>query len=256
MCNLLKKVLLVEDEEWIMKWLQFAIDWLSLGCIICATAKDGREGIEKICEHRPDIVMTDIRMPYVDGLLMLQETYESYDYEAIIMSGYDEFSYAQRAMSLGVSQYLLKPATDQEVARAILQVHKKLGERSALCIPQSSGEDPSALILPNRYVMGEDKRVDRMIAFIQTHYAEKISIKDVSEAMALSVSYLQSTFKQRTGYTFHVFLNRYRIQKAVRHIQNSDRKIYEIAEMVGIPDYKYFNYVFKKYTGWAPSRFM
>ena len=94
-----------------------------------------------------------------------------------------------------------------------------------------------------------------MVQFIREHYGEKISIKDISDEMELSVSYLHSLFRENTGYTFNDFLNRYRIQKAVQYMQTTQMKIYEIAQAVGIPDYKYFNHVFKKYTGWSPTGF-
>ena len=102
------KVLLVEDEDIIRRGLLYAVDWLKEDCVVVGEAMDGIDGLEKIDTLRPDIVITDVKMPYLDGLGMLEQRRDR-GYEAIILSGYDEFSYAKRAISLDVTEYLLKP---------------------------------------------------------------------------------------------------------------------------------------------------
>ncbi|HFL3174641.1 TPA: helix-turn-helix domain-containing protein, partial [Clostridioides difficile] len=76
------------------------------------------------------------------------------------------------------------------------------------------------------------------------------------EEYNLSCTYLNTKFKSETGYTFNDFLNRYRMQKAVELLKSDQYKVYEIAEMVGFSDYKYFIKVFKKYIGCSPAKFM
>ena len=97
------RVLLVEDEDIIRRGLLFAVDWLRSDCVVVGEAVDGADGLQKIAELTPDIVITDVKMPYLDGLGMLEQSRGS-GYEAIILSGYDEFSYAKKAISLDVAE--------------------------------------------------------------------------------------------------------------------------------------------------------
>lgn len=150
------KVLLVEDEEIIRKGLMYLMDWETEGCVIIGEAGDGAEGAEKIRQMRPDIVITDVRMPFMSGLDMLEQT-RSIPYAAIVISGYDEFEYAQRAISLDVTEYLLKPVDFTALQKALMRVKEKLGalrqmEQQALFHPVQMNL-PDGLPEPgNRYV--------------------------------------------------------------------------------------------------------
>ena len=95
------KVLIVEDEDIIRKGLMFMVNWQQAGCVVAGEAADGLEGLEKIRETRPDIVIVDINMPVMDGLEMLEKSIQEYGYDAIIVSGYSEFEYARKAITLG-----------------------------------------------------------------------------------------------------------------------------------------------------------
>lgn len=91
---------------------------------------------------------------------------------------------------------------------------------------------------------------------VHKRYASKLSVQQISQELGVSSVYLHTKFKQEMHYTFNDFLNRYRIGKAVEGLRQRDQKVYEIAELVGFSDYKYFISVFKKYTGCSPKKFM
>ena len=93
-----------------------------------------------------------------------------------------------------------------------------------------------------------------MLRYIQEHYAERISLTDLSQELNVSCTHLNAKFKAEVGYTFHDFLNHYRISRAVELQKQGTWKLYEIAEMVGFSDYKYFNKVYKKYVGYPPNK--
>lgn len=90
------KVLIIEDENLIRKGLINTIDWLSMECIIAGEASNGKEGLKTIIEIKPDLVITDIKMPIMNGMDMLQEASEIYDFEKIILTSYGEFPYAKK----------------------------------------------------------------------------------------------------------------------------------------------------------------
>lgn len=114
------KVVLIEDNPVTIRSLTQTIDWEALGCVLAGTAGDGESGKALILRERPDILLTDIRMPQKDGLQMLEEVRPFVpDLKAIIITGYDQFQYASRAIKLTVFDYILKPVRNDEVVKAI-----------------------------------------------------------------------------------------------------------------------------------------
>ena len=124
------KVFLVEDEDIIRKGLRYVIDWQSVGCVVVGEADNGIDGIKGIRALEPDIVLTDIRMIGMDGLEMLSSSIQESGYDAIIISGYDEFAYAQRAVSLGVTEYLLKPIDFDLLYSAVQKIVRKREDKN------------------------------------------------------------------------------------------------------------------------------
>lgn len=110
------KVVIVEDNALTLRSLVETIDWAALGCVVAGTAYDGEAGQKLILEQTPDIVITDIRMHKCDGLEMLEAVQGTVpDWKVIIITGYDEFQYASRAIKMAVFDYLLKPINYDEV---------------------------------------------------------------------------------------------------------------------------------------------
>lgn len=254
------KVLIVEDEDIIRKGLMFMVNWQEAGCLVIGEAANGQEGLEKIRETRPDIVIVDINMPILDGLLMLEQSIGEYGYDAIIVSGYSEFEYAKKAITLGVTEYLLKPVNLGGLHDALMKIGRKQGtaariqgERRLIDMEKTKLGllDSSAFELPGEM----NPHVEFMVNYIKEHYSSRVSLTDVSSQCSMSCTYLNAKFKSGTGYTFNDFLNRYRIQKAVELLKENKLKVYEIADLVGFSDYKYFIKVFKKYAGCPPVRF-
>ena len=103
-------VLLVDDEEDVIRIIMKKLDWESMGLVIIGHAANGVEALEMAEELSPDIVMTDIKMPYMDGLTLCKKLKElSRTIRVIIFSGFDEFEYAKEAIKMEAAEYLLKP---------------------------------------------------------------------------------------------------------------------------------------------------
>ena len=212
-------------------------------------------------ENRPDIVIVDINMPVKDGLAMLEESIGQYGYDAIIVSGYSEFEYARKAIGLGVTEYLLKPVNFNELYDALDKIIRKQTAAARLRddMKQIDMEKKKLGILDGiscDKVKEGNRYVEFMMDYIKEHYSSRVSLTDVSEQCGMSCTYLGSKFKSDTGYTFNDFLNRYRMQKAVELLKENKYKVYEIADLVGFSDYKYFIKVFKKYVGCSPVKFV
>ena len=252
------KVLIVEDEDIMRKGVMFMPNWQEVDCIVVGEAANGAEGLEKIEKYQPDIVIVDVNMPIMGGLEMLEKSIKEYGYDAIIVSGYGEFEYARKGISLGVSEYLLKPVNYPKLYEAIRKIQAKRNTDSKIqnAIRQIDVEKKRYGILEFEEKKTGNRYIDYMIQAIHDNYSSRLVLSDISEQCKVSCTYLNVKFKNETGYTFNDYLNRYRIQKAVDLLRENQYKVYEIAEMVGFSDYKYFIKVFKKYTGCSPARFI
>lgn len=253
------KVLVVEDEDIIRRGLIGTIDWLSADCTVVGEAVNGKDGLEKIEKYQPDLVITDIRMPVMDGLEMLRQAQEKkFIFEKIILTSYGEFEYAQEGIKLGVIDYILKPIDEDIFYEALKKAKEKIKRLETLETVKDAAEneDSTEFFNPKIY-LGKDKNryVEKTVEKIISSYAEKLNIKDIAEELGVSTSYLSRKFKDVTGETFLDVLNKYRIQKSIKLLGTQEYKIYEISEKVGFTDYKHFCNVFKKYLHTAPGDF-
>lgn len=120
-------VYLADDEQLIREGLAQTIPWDSLGLQLIGTAEDGRQALKEIREKKPDIVLTDIRMPYLDGLDLIGKIREVHpDCRVVIITGHGEFSYAKTAIQLGVSDFVLKPIDITALCRTLSRLKKDL----------------------------------------------------------------------------------------------------------------------------------
>lgn len=253
------RVLVAEDEDIIRKGLVYSVPWAEWDCCIVAEARNGVEGVEAIAKHQPDIVIADINMPVMDGLKMVKETYEKYEYAAIILSGYSSFEYAQEAFLYGVIGYLLKPFDRNEICEVVRRAKKELEVRRIYMDSERDREGWRQITLledRQRSSKEQDGVVGQMQDYIRENYQKKIVMRDVVDRLNYSETFLNKKFKETMGVTFIEYLNRYRIQKALELLQKDPNvRVNEVAWKCGISDEKYFRNVFKKYIGCSPREY-
>lgn len=122
------KVLLVDDEPPIREGISESIDWNGLGFELAGACADGMEALEFIKKSPPDVLLTDICMPYLNGIELAKYVYENHykDIKTILITGFQEFDYAQKALRFKVSEYVLKPVTPAELTKTLLKVRGEL----------------------------------------------------------------------------------------------------------------------------------
>lgn len=122
------KAMIVDDEPAIREGLTSIIDWRDCGFYIVDTAENGREALDKFKEHRPELVIVDIRMPGMSGLEVIRSIREmnGEPFHFLILSGYADFDYARQAMGFGVDGYLLKPVDEEEMTTELKRVRRSI----------------------------------------------------------------------------------------------------------------------------------
>lgn len=396
---------IAEDEPLARKAMLQSIDFALHGFDVVAVSADGKEAIEHFEKYAPDLVITDINMPYVSGLDVAKHIRESgKSTRVVILTGYDEFEFARQAITYGVSDYLLKPVTAQEMVSflekekeaiealrkhrdeqaevqshahaaepvirndylcrlvqgttqeiehlerginiegfkraavalirvdhfqetaarlnmswdlllfAVTNILHELAESAVGChvflLPDADcgvlAVSDNQVDLPDRLVrllsnavrtlrdtlkievtsgMGdlverfsdiphsyerakmalaesaEAKHaippiVDKAIRYIDQHYGESgLSLLEMTEHLAVSVSHFTSLFKEHTGKTFVEYLTEVRIEKAKQRLINTDLMLYRVASDVGYDNPTYFASTFKKHVGITPKQF-
>ena len=245
------KVLVVEDEELIRRGIVLTVDWASLGCVVAGEASNGEEGLELAEKCGPALIITDLKMPKMDGIEMLRRLRErGSTAQVIILTAYDTFQYAQSALRLGAADYLLKPFRDGELEQAISRLRPRLEGADG------QGPCPAPPALPELKNGPGSKYAAEAIAYINHHYNDPgISVGSVAQHLGLSEGHLSHLFKKETDCTLLSYLTRCRIHRATELLRDCRAKVYQVAEQVGYRDIAYFSATFKKLMGMSPSEY-
>ncbi len=244
------KVLIVDDEKYVRSGIKNETDWGLIGCEVVGEAADGSAALELAMELKPDLVISDIKMPVMDGIAFTGKLLEKRPATKVIfLTAFSDFEYARQAVRLGVSDYLLKPFKDGELEASIQRLlHLHPNAPASL---KDAEEEMIPLInkneISNRYII-------EAIDYIEKHYPEEdFSVGKMAEALGVSDGHLSRLFKSETDMGINNYLTRYRIRKAMDHLKDVQVKVYEVAEKVGYQDIAYFSNTFKKLTGRTPS---
>ena len=242
------RVMLIDDEESARKLMRASIDWKSLNMEVVGEAASGIEAINVIDDLLPDIAFVDISMPFMNGIEFTEIATKRYPkLIIIIMTAFDDFEYARKCVSLPVFDYMLKPMVRSEITAVLGKVKDRLDERQK----QENGQPES-----EQFGELEASTIDQIKKYIELNYTDsKINLTSVAQQFGFSASYLSRKFKQETGKNFVEFLTECRMNAAMRLAQ-SNMKMFNASNEVGIPDPNYFGRCFKKYTGMSYSEYV
>lgn len=240
------KVLIVEDEEMIRKGIVLTVDWAALDCVVVGEAANGVEALEAVARWDPSLIITDLKMPQMDGIELVQRLRDAGNpVQVIILTAYDSFSYVQAALRLGAVDYLLKPFHDGDLEAAVERVHQRLHQAQS-----------SPNLLCEVKLGDKSKYVQEAMDYIRRNYQQPdISVGTIAQDLGISEGHLSHTFKKETDCTLLNYLTRYRIHKAMELLRDCRVKVYQVAQQVGYRDIAYFSNTFKKLVGCSPSEY-
>lgn len=239
------KVVIIDDENIIVEGLQRVVDWKSYGCEVAGVGHDAKSGAEMIRKIAPDILFTDIHMPGENGLTMLAGLKSEFPrMQVTVLTGYRDFDYAQTAIRLGVSRYLLKPSKMDELTEAILcmtaaldKLPKNVSEECAEEAEESANQEAPSFVARQAQ------------NYIMEHYKEHLMLQDVADHCYVSQWYLSRILNKYLGQPFYDILNKVRVDEAKKLLEQPSLRISEIAEQVGYADTAHFSRVFKRIEG-------
>ena len=242
------RVVLIDDEKIIVDGLTRVIKWADYNCEVVGAAYDAAGGAALIRRLKPHIVFTDIKMPDQDGLTMLAGLKSEFpEMQIAVLTGYRDFNYAQEAIKLGVTRFLLKPSKMDELHEALSAMKERLDK---LPPDAAAGEDEPCL---DRHA--GSFIVNQATAYIEEHYAQKLTLQEVADKCYVSQWHLSKLINKYTGNTFYELLNNVRIEKAKALLNDPKLKIGDIVDMVGYSDAAHFSRVFKRIVGVSENEY-
>jgi YesN/AraC family two-component response regulator len=242
------KIMLVEDEDIIRSGLKHLIGEVIGGFRVVAEAKDGLEALELLKLQLPDLLITDIRMNQMGGVELIEHVRVQFpDLAVLIISGYNDFAYAKKAIQYRVEDYLLKPVNRVELAHCLSKLKRILDAAG-----QNGSEGADGLGRDE----GSDNQIIRKVKeLIRNNLEQDLSLQLIADKIHMNRQYISTLFKLETGKNFTDYVIQSRMEKAKRLLKSTRLKIYEIAKMSGYDNTKYFMTVFKQMEGITPSEY-
>nr|WP_314930295.1 response regulator [Shuttleworthia satelles] len=241
-------VIVAEDEILLQEDIIKKINESQSDFEVIGAAQTGPQALDLIEEKNPFLLFTDIRMPIMDGLELIERARETHPHlDVIILSGYPDFSYAQAAIHLQVREYLLKPLSKDRLLESLRALQQDYTlQRQKLNKTLSSD-----------FVTGSAREIaDLLKKYLSQHYRQPINLNLVAQHLNYNPNHLTKIYQQYYNTSPSKYLIQLRIQQA-RQIMDSDPDIpiRAVGEAVGYPDPGYFSRIFKKYTGSSPQKY-
>jgi YesN/AraC family two-component response regulator len=241
-------VLIVDDHRHLVESLVETVPWASLGVANVAAAYSGSEALETIRRTKVDILITDIRMPGMSGLELIERARALRSgIECILLTGYAEFDYAVKAIELRTFRYLLKPVRTNELVECVRSLAAGLPPATS-----AAPEDGLATPAPGAH---QRKLVGSIEKYIAAHLGEDVTLAAIADAVHLHPVYVSKFYKEATGKNVSEYILSARIERAKELLTQSTMKIYEIGEQVGYRSAQHFISEFRKAVGVTPKAY-
>ena len=221
------RAIICDDERAALNIIRHFIEAERMPIEIAGTAQNGREALALAQSVRPDLIFMDINMPFMNGFEVIERLRNR---KIIVITAYDSFEYAQRALRLGVCDIIAKPIDFEQLRQAIARA---IGWRF-------TGNDA----------------VDTALTWLYAHFNEKVELKALAELAYCTESHLARVFKKETGLSVISYVHKLRIDRSVMLMAQGGKSIKEISEEVGYNNLNHFYKYFEQYMNSTPAAYM
>lgn len=235
-------VVIIDDEELIAKGIEKTFNWEKYSMKVAETFFDAESFFEYIDKHKVDVVFTDIKLSRTSGLELIEKVKFDMgldDVQFVIISAYDDYDFMRKAINLGVIDYIRKPIVREETDEILSKVYKALTDTDSAIENQCR----------------TNKDFQDLIYYINTHYDEKLTLKELSKQFYFNRNYLCLLFKKHLNTSFSEYILQIRMKKAKELLETTDMSISDIADKTGYKDYSYFNKSFTEYYKTTPGMY-
>lgn len=236
------RAVIVEDEPWSLINIKSLFPWKDYNFDEPFTFNSSKDALDEIPDIKPDVLFTDINMPEVSGLELIEQI-RSYNNDVIIVviSGFADFSFAQQAITYGVFSYLLKPLSRVEAEKVMIKIKIELDSRT-----HSDNAETQFSDIPN-------PTFRKLLQYINAHFNERLQLDSLANQFHINESYGSQLFSKYLGCGFTEYVTKIKMEKALELLK-TDMYVNEIADFLSY-DYGYFNKLFKKTFGVTPTQY-
>lgn len=221
------RAVICDDEKAALNIIRHFIEAEKLPIQIVGTAENGRDAYNLIQCQKPELAFMDIHMPYMNGFEIIQKMKDT---KVIIITAYDSFEYAQKALRLGASDILSKPIDMEQLKQAIIRA---VG-----------------------WKFTGNEVVDTILAYLYEHYAEKIELDTLAALTFCTESHIARVFKKYTDTTIISYVHKIRVEKSIKLMEEKNLPVKEAALAVGYQNLNHFYKYFNQYMGMTPAAYI
>ncbi len=237
------QVIIVDDESKIRSGIAHLFPWKQLGFEIAGVFANGEEAYEYVLNHPVDLILSDIRMPIMDGLDLSAKLTQNSNIKIIFFSGYQDFEYARHALRNGVSDYLLKPVKYDDLLPCLTRIKETLDQEHHQTDTQTEEK-----------LSYYEKIISTVHSYLDQNF-QTATLERAARLVNLSPNYLSRIMKEYSDSSFSDYLLKTRMNHAAQMLRDIQFKQYEIAYRVGYDNPKNFSRAFHQYFHMTPSEY-
>ncbi|MFC5465908.1 response regulator transcription factor [Lederbergia graminis] len=239
---MLYKLLIVDDEKIIRQSIESKVRRLQHPLAAILHAENGLEAKNIVQETAPDIIITDVCMPKMDGIELIQELVQvGSNSKIIVLSAFDDYAFVRKAFKYGVLDYLIKPINTGELHQQLTRIYKDLHTKEGENL-ETERHSPNSII-------------NIVKDYVRKHYDRNITLSEAANLVNMNYSYFSKLFSEEANVSFSQYVMQVRMEKAKELLTDPINRINEISERVGYSNIYHFSRAFKNYAGCSPTDF-
>lgn len=235
-------ILIVEDEKFIRQGIRVMIERSERCRGRIVECKNGQEALDILAKQSFDLILSDIKMPGMDGIELIKRLKEQNNHTPVVMiTGYDDFSFAVEALRNNVRDYLLKPVDREQLYRLLHEIDAEQGRELEAFMADES--------------LSREERIGYAAQYMRQNYSSNINMAMMSNLLSMNYTVFSELFKEIIGVNFVDYLRSIRLEAAKQLLSDTKLKISRVAERCGFGDEKHFLKCFRGDTGMTPSEY-